>query len=100
MKLKTSVKATGLKPELLIALMVADTIYKDNGKDLVITSLVDSKHSRHSRHYLGMAADLRTRYFDAETLDKVVKKLKQALGKDFLVLKEKTHIHLSYKPQR
>lgn len=100
MILKRNVKTLGIKPELLLALLVADGVYKTFDVELVVTSIVDGKHSRTSRHYLGIAADLRTRYFTKQQIKLVAMELRRRLGKDYLVLVEKTHIHLSWKPQR
>lgn len=100
MILKPGIKTLGIKPELLIALFIADGIWKENGQELVITSLTDGKHKRVSRHYLGTAGDLRTYYFTASIKKKAARELRKALGKDYYVKLEKTHIHCSYKPQR
>ena len=100
MKLKTGVKTLGIQPELLLALQVAEYVYEIYDKELVVTSISDGKHSTVSRHYLGMAADLRTRYFTPKQKKLVVAEIKERLGKDYLVLLERTHIHLSWKPKR
>jgi len=100
MKLKTGVKTAGIRPEILLALFIADKVWTDNGKELVVTSITDGKHSLHSKHYPGLAVDLRTRYFLLNIKVKVAGELRLKLGKDYHVLMEKTHIHLSYKPKR
>jgi len=100
MILKNGVQVLGLRPELLLAIMVADGVYTANGQELVITGITDGQHSKTSRHYLGVAADLRTRYFKADEKKKVANELRERLGKDYLVLEESTHIHLSWKPSR
>lgn len=63
MKLKKGVKVIGIRPGLLVALMVADGIYLKKGKELVVTSINEGKHSATSFHYSGAGVDLRTRYF-------------------------------------
>ena len=100
MILKKNVKTLGIKPELLLALFIADGVYKTFDVELVVTSITDGKHSRTSRHYLGIAADLRKYYFTPRQVKSVAKEHRKRLGKDYLVLVEKTHIHLAWKPQR
>lgn len=98
--LKTGVNPIGLRPEILLAIIVADNIYKAEGFDLVITSLNDSAHADTSRHYQGMAVDLRTRDFSGEIARMITVKLRAALGRQYLVLNEPNHIHISYKPRK
>ena len=101
MKLKNGVNPFGIKPELLLALNIADRVWLDHGQELVVTSLNDSRHSRTSLHYAGCAADLRTRYFSENEKVIVADELRQALGgnKDFDVIVESTHIHIEYQPK-
>jgi len=99
MKLKKDVRVFGIRPEVVLALQIAETVWLEHGEELVITSATDSQHSNTSRHYLGCAADLRTNYFLADQVEKVAKELRDALGEDFYVLVHKTHIHLSFKPK-
>jgi len=96
MKLKQDVTMNGIKPELVLGLMVADSIWKKYGEELVITSITDSRHSKNSRHYIGLAADLRTRYFDKPTALRVANELKTELGDEFFVLLESTHVHIQF----
>ena len=102
MKLKKGVTPNGLMPQLLLALMVADQVWADNGQELVVTSLNDSKHSRTSLHYAGCAADLRTRYFDPDQVETIAELLREALGNcpDYDVVVESDHIHLEWQPKR
>jgi hypothetical protein len=100
MKLKHGVKLTGVRPELIIGLRVADGVWRDFGQELVVTSLLDGHHSSRSLHYAGFAADLRTRYFEADKKREVSDALEDALPDDFDVVLEGTHIHLEYQPCR
>lgn len=102
MKFKRGVKAIGIRPELTIALVIADSVWKSNGEDLVVTSLNDSNHSKSSLHYAGQAADLRVRYFDESVRKSVADELRDALGNspDYDVVLESDHIHLEYQPKR
>jgi hypothetical protein len=60
LRLKRNARATGVRPELLLAIKVAEEKYAHHGHVLVITSLLDGVHSSTSLHYAGCAADLRT----------------------------------------
>ena len=50
-----------LQPQIVLAVVVASSFYKDFGYDLVVTSFSDGIHSPNSLHYSGNAVDLRTR---------------------------------------
>lgn len=99
MIIKEGVSIRGLQPEMMIALMVANDLYKANNQELVVTSGTEGIHKRNSRHYIGYAVDLRHRYYSNEMKAFIVKELQSKLGEDFLVLLERTHIHVSYKPK-
>jgi len=98
MKLKKGVKLTGLQPQILVAIIVADSVYQSKGVELIITSGNDSKHSVNSLHYKGLAVDLRTRYFTQDVAMAVTKEIAENLGNEFDVLFEKNHIHIEYDP--
>ncbi len=100
MRLKTGVNTFGLRPELLLGLMVADAVWREHGRELVVTSLNDGRHSKTSLHYAGCAADLRTRYF--HDVERVAADLRDALGynPDYDVVEERDHIHFEYQPKR
>jgi len=100
MKLKgNNVWPAALEPAVLLALFIADQIWNELGQELVVTSLNDSTHSETSLHYIGNAADLRTRYFTDEIKEKAAAMLKEKLNKHYDVVVEKTHIHLEYQPK-
>ena len=96
MKLKRGVKIAGLKPEMAIALMVIEPILKAHGQELVMTSAMDSKHSKTSRHYIGFGIDVRSRDVPVKQKRVVEKKLIKALGTEFYVVYEKDHYHIQF----
>lgn len=98
MRQKKRIEVQGMRPELLFALVVADTVYRENGRDLVVTSVTDGKHSETSLHYSGCAADLRTNVFP-EGADLVAKQIRDGLTNDYDVVLESDHIHLEYQPR-
>ena len=68
MKLKHSVKLNGIKPEIIIAMIIADGVYQAYDSELVITSVCDGKHGKGSLHYPGLAFDCRIRNLDPKIL--------------------------------
>ncbi len=103
MRLKDdTVRAAGLHHRLIEALFIADSVWRDHGQELVITSLSEptARHSRTSLHYAGAAADLRTRYFTAGEKSVACDELRARLGDDYDVVEEPTHGHLEWQPKR
>lgn len=101
LQLKASVKVQGLSNEILLAVVVANSVYAKHGYDCVVTSLLDGKHSMTSLHYCGNAVDLRIRTFPSRSVAiAVVDDLKSCLGDDYDVVLESDHIHIEYQPKR
>ena len=97
--LKSGVKLSGLRQEMLHAIDVCSSIFDESGIAFVITSAKDGKHSDYSLHYKGFAIDVRV----WEIQDEIVaycQKIGHQLGKDYQVLNEKDHIHIEYDPKR
>jgi len=98
-RLKEGVVVAGASPEILLAILIAIPIFSSYESDLVITSLVDGDHSPTSRHYIGMAVDFRIWYLK-DKVELAAQDLREALGSDYYVRLEQTHMHVSYKPRR
>jgi len=99
MQIKPGVIIQGVRPELLVAIQVADVVYTQAGHELLITSLLDGQHSRNSLHYTGCAVDIGVRGLDAAEINDIVLALKKRLTRDFDVIVESTHIHIEYQPR-
>ncbi len=99
MQLKSTVKLADLKSQIVLAILIAADVYRMFGQDLVITSLDDSVHHAGSLHPSGYAFDLRTSYFTASQIPKVLLALKQSLTIDFDVIFEADHFHIEYDPK-
>lgn len=100
-ELKAGVNPLGMRPEIMLAIAVADEVYNILNVHLVITSISDGKHSANSYHYKGLAVDLRTRYFlDDKDLKDTAKEIKDRLGPLYDVVVEKDHIHLEFDEKR
>lgn len=99
LSLKAGVSPMGIRPELLLGVMVAAGVYSERGYECVVTSLVDGKHSQTSLHYAGCASDLRTYHVPEGDRAEIVAEIKQRLGKHYDVLLEDDHIHLEFQPR-
>ena len=97
--IKPGVDISGIRPELVIALMAAGKVYAKRGAELVITSAKDGKHGRGSLHYVGLAVDLRTKHLTNQQKVDITIDLRQALGAQFDVVSEKDHLHVEFQPK-
>lgn len=99
MKIKQGVRIAGVKPELLFGLRVAESVYAKEGFELTVTAVVDGTHKVGSKHYVGMAADLRTIDLPVGAPARIVAALKAQIDQDFDIVLESDHIHLEYDPK-
>lgn len=104
--LKQGVDLTGVRPEIVLAMSVAAGVYDTHARaDCIITSVNDGRHSRTSRHYVGLACDIRTKNLpDLATKRKIREQLALALGYQFDVVLEyldthNEHIHVEFDPK-
>lgn len=94
--IKKGVRAHGIRPELVLAIMIAHQVYSDMDHEFIITSVIDGKHMRASIHYTGGAFDVRS---PASRADVYRNRIAEALGEDFDVVLEDTHIHVEWQPK-
>ena len=105
LKLKTGIRPAriaGLRPEIQFAAISAAFLFDAlNYKTLTITSGVDGKHSRASKHYSGQAIDIRTAAagITRKRAGEIAVMLRQDLGAEYDVVAETTHIHIEYDPK-
>lgn len=88
--------------KIIYVLRVADSIsVKQFSKEIVITSLLDSVHSKKSLHYGGNAADLRSYIYTESEIRQFIEMLKSVVGKDYDIIHElePAHIHIEYDPK-
>ena len=100
MKAKRTVKHQGCSFEIGYAVGVASGVFAAHGKECIVTSLNDGKHSANSLHYSGKAVDLRTNHLTVPERDQIFAKLRsllEPLGYD--VLFEGDHFHLEHDPK-
>lgn len=100
MQIKSGVRILGLRPEMLLAVIAAESIWQRHDVELVITSGIDGKHSVGSFHYNGLGLDFRTNSMSASAAEMAVNELKQALGDDFDVILEVDHCHCEFQPKQ
>lgn len=99
MILKPGVELLGLRPETLIGVLAAYHAYTQAGYELILTSVTDGTHSRGSRHYVGCAFDCRRRHVPDDVIHVIHGNIAEALGNQFDVVLESTHIHIEYDPE-
>ena len=78
--LKPDVRITGLRPEVVLAILIAERAYAEIGCELMLTSGIEGAHSTGSLHYAGCAVDLRTLNVAADKLKPLIEKIRVALG--------------------
>lgn len=102
MKLKDGVIIVGMSPQVVLAIMAAQDVYREYNTELVITSGFDGHHASNSKHYVGNAVDIRTHNLPNPKVDgqAIANRLDGDLGRDFDVLFEGDHIHIEYDPRR
>ncbi len=90
------VRLHGIRPEAVIALVICDGIYDQHGQTLVVTSVTDGQHMRASIHYTGGAFDIARPDTGGEGFRQ---RIANALGPDYDVVLEETHIHVEWQPK-
>jgi len=98
--IKQGVRVTGIRPEIMLAVITANDACREAGVDCVITSVIEGKHDIGSLHYAGAAIDIRTRNMSAEQQHTVVNLLSLSLGDDYDVVHESDHIHIEWQPKQ
>lgn len=94
---KDGVRFEPCSPDLVDGLIRSSAVLMKFNYDLVVTSGTDGVHpagGKQDPHYLGYAADIRTRDMKIQDVPTVVRELRLVLGKDWTVVQESDHIHL------
>lgn len=98
---KAGVNIFGIRPELILAMLVAEQAYEKYEYDFVVTSITDGEHRKDSLHYVGAAFDCRTKHMEALDVFKVTNEIKSKLPADtFDIIPEDDHIHIEFQPKR
>lgn len=107
MSLKAGVDPSRCHPSILVALLVIESVYREHGRDCVITSLADGRHgprSWHLRDGVCRAVDVRTKTLAPGEREAIVALIRRNLGRDYDVLLEDAgganeHLHVEYDPK-
>jgi hypothetical protein len=91
----------GVKPEIVLALLLVNEEFHRLGFDLIVTSLTDGVHSRQSLHDDGLAVDLRSQHLPKTIKTRLLKKMREALPPYYEVYLEDVdgpneHFHIEY----
>jgi hypothetical protein len=89
----------GIQPEILAVIPIAHAIVQQWGKDLIITTGTDGVHMKGSKHYEGLALDLRTRHLIPAARVAFSDELTKALGREYDVVLHKSHLHVEFDPE-
>lgn len=95
MLIKLGVDISRLKRPMRRALWWVEEAYKQYDEEAVITSTYEGDHSVRSLHYDDNAVDFRR----PKKFREIVARIKDALGNDYDVVLERTHIHVEYDPK-
>ena len=104
---KEGIDGTGVKPELIFNLFLAEPAYQKRARPMVVTSLVrPSAGLGESLHPSGLAADLRIRSIDESwpgglweitDVEELAAEIRQLCPQCQIVV-ESDHIHMEYQP--
>lgn len=94
--IKPGVRVSTLKPEIVLAIMIARDLWLEQAQALTITSGIEGQHKVGSLHYAGLAVDLR---LPTANKERMVAQLAIRLGAEYDVVLESDHIHVEYDPK-
>ena len=94
MLIKAGVDISRLNKQIRLTLKTVASIYESLDKtELVVTSTYEGTHHSSSLHYCNDAYDVRLPLSDTH---KILRAIAGALGPDYDVLLELTHMHIEY----
>lgn len=102
MLLKNGVKVKGIKPECVMGILFAESLWKlslGTNDPIVITSITDGKHSDNSLHYKGLGFDIRTKFLTSAQKSIFFDALKKNMDLEFDIVMEDSHVHVEYDPK-
>ena len=90
----------GLRPEMVVALIIIRDAFFNHGESCIITSGMEGKHGRASLHFVGAALDFRTGGMKRELVSEIAVEIRDGLGRDYDVVVESTHLHVEWQPKQ
>jgi len=98
--IKPGVDLRPLVPQMAIAYTIACRIYREQANQVcVISSGAEGEHMVNSLHPLGKALDFRIRTLTGVQQQAILLSLRHALGAQFDVVLEPTHLHVEFDPK-
>ena len=98
--IKPGVDLQGLAPQMALAYTIACEIYREQAQQVcTITSGKEGEHGPNSLHPFGKALDFRIRTLTVVQQQTIFLALRTALGEQFDVVLEPTHLHVEYDPK-
>lgn len=97
MLVKLGVDISKLNREIRRALKYVTQTYNEQSIEPVITSTYEGHHMDSSLHYANDAFDVRSDV--SMFFETVHTRLKERLGPDYDIIREKDHIHIEYDPK-
>lgn len=99
-KYKSGVSLIGVQPQVCLGIQMVARAYEEIGMtEMWITSVTDGKHKEGSKHYEGLAFDVRTRMFTEDEKETLANRMRSILESEWDVVVEKTHIHIEFDPK-
>lgn len=100
MRRKHNVRFGGIKPEMVVAIMMMGPVFLRHGTVLKLTSIVDGVHGVYSYHPSGYAGDFGLPAKSKGLNEIIVSDLKVVLGPEYDVILEPDHIHVEFDVRR
>lgn len=102
--IKAGASIRGLRPEMNVALTVADQVYDSEDLPCRVTEGTGGKHNQASLHYVGLAVDLGVKDYQGniismEHIAVIINKLRERLAGEFDVVGETDHVHVEFQPK-
>lgn len=103
MKIKEGVSLAHLTPQMALACVVVESVFRRGGYDATITSGSDGEHKGRpvlgdtvDPHYSGKALDFRRNDIENADIPDLVRSLQLCLGQEYVVILETTHVHIQW----
>lgn len=95
---KGAAKVQGLRPEILLAIIIAKEVFEQHGYECVVTGVTEPGH-KSIVHPLGCGADFRSRHLTPVAKNEVSQAIADKLSDEYDVVPESDHIHVEFDPR-
>ena len=99
-KINRGVSIVGVKPEMVLATSIVESVYDKYDSCCTITSGTEqpAPHKPDSLHWTGFALDYRIRTIPKFNRQPLANEIAEALGTEFDVVLHTTHLHVEHDP--